>query len=75
MSNDRSNGKWHAPAPIAGNGLLDRRTFLSGGAAFAATLTGYSLVKPASAEPLADDPWSKVAGNLWWCGTQQLLSA
>jgi len=64
MSNDRSNGKWHAPAPIAGNGLLDRRTFLSGGAAFAATLTGYSLVKPASAEPLADDPWSKVAGNL-----------
>jgi len=64
MSNDRSNGKWRAPAPIAGNGLLDRRTFLRGGAAFAATLTGYSLVQQASAEPLADDPWSKVAGNL-----------
>ncbi len=64
MSNDLSHTTWEAPAAVAGNGLLDRRAFLSGGAAFAAALTGYSLVKPAAAEPLADDPWSKVAGNL-----------
>ena len=64
MPNDLSKRTWEAPAVVAGNGLLDRRAFLSGGAAFAAALTGYSLVKSAAAEPLADDPWSKVAGNL-----------
>jgi len=64
MPNDLSNKKWVAPAVVAGNGLLDRRAFLSGGATFAAALTGYSLVKSAAAEPLTDDPWSKVAGNL-----------
>src|SRR5499425_1024056 len=47
----------------AGNGLLDRRAFLRGGAAFAAAMTGYALAKPVSAEPLADDPWSKVPGD------------
>src|SRR5205807_8372052 len=41
--------------PVAGNGLLDRRIFLAGGAALAAG-TG------AHAEPLAVDPWSKVPG-------------
>ncbi len=64
MPNELSKKEFKAPAPVAGNGLLDRRTFLSGGAAFAAALTGYSLVKPAAAEPLVDAPWSKVAGNL-----------
>ena len=64
MPNDLSKRTWEAPAVVAGNGLLDRRAFLNGGAAFAAALTGYSLVKSAAAEPLADDPWSKVAGNL-----------
>ena len=44
----------------AGNGLFDRRAFLRGGAAFAAAITSYSMTKSASAEPLADDPWSKV---------------
>ena len=62
MSNDLSNKTWEAPAVVAGNGLLDRRAFLNGGAAFAAALTGYSLVKSAAAEPLVDDPWSRETG-------------
>jgi len=41
--------------PAAGNGLLDRRIFLAGGAALAAG-------SGAHAEPLAVDPWSKVPG-------------
>ena len=49
---------------VAGNGLLDRRAFLRGGAVFAAAMTGYTFVQSAAAEPLADDPWSKVPGNL-----------
>jgi sulfane dehydrogenase subunit SoxC len=48
--------------PVAGNGLLDRRTFLRGGAAMAATITGYTIVKGAAAEPLKDDAWSLVPG-------------
>jgi len=49
---------------VAGNGLLDRRAFLRGGAVFAAAMTGYTLAKPAAAEPLSDDPWSKVPGAI-----------
>src|SRR3954463_12677007 len=45
--------------PVAGNGLLDRRAFLRGGAALAAAMTGY-----ARAEPLAEAPWSKGPGEL-----------
>jgi sulfane dehydrogenase subunit SoxC len=45
--------------PVAGNGLLDRRAFLRGGAALAAAMTGY-----ARAEPLAEAPWSKAPGEL-----------
>ena len=48
---------------VAANGLLDRRAFLRGGAAFAAALTAYEVTKPAAAEALADDPWSKVPGE------------
>ena len=48
----------------ARNGLFDRRAFLRGGAAFAAAITSYSMAKSVSAEPLADDPWSKVPGTL-----------
>ena len=48
--------------PVAGNGLLDRRAFLRGGAAVAATITGYTVAKSAAAEPLKDDPWSLVPG-------------
>src|SRR5882724_8227635 len=48
----------------ARNGLLDRRAFLRGGAAFAAAITSYSMAKSALAEPFADDPWSQVPGAL-----------
>ena len=49
--------------PVAGNGLLDRREFLRGGAAFAAAITGYASANAAAA-PLADDPWSLVPGGV-----------
>src|SRR5262245_35468536 len=49
---------------VAGNGLLDRRAFLRGGAVFAAAMTGYTLVQSAAAEPLTDDLWSREPGNL-----------
>jgi sulfane dehydrogenase subunit SoxC len=52
------------PVAVAGNGLLDRRTFLRGGAAFAATLTSYAVAKTATAQPLANDPWSLVPGAI-----------
>src|SRR6266550_7450733 len=48
---------------VAGNGLLDRRAFLRGGAALAAAMTGYTLARPAAAAPLADDPWSSAPGT------------
>src|SRR5262249_27256290 len=41
--------------PVAGNGLLDRRMLLAGGAALAAGTT-------AQAEPLATESWSRVPG-------------
>jgi sulfane dehydrogenase subunit SoxC len=50
--------------PVAANGLLDRRAFLSGGAAMAAGFTPYALARPARGEPLKDDPWSLGPGNL-----------
>src|SRR6267142_339467 len=48
---------------VAGNGLLGRRAFLRGSLA-AAAVTGYTFTKSASAETLADGPWSKVPGEL-----------
>src|SRR2546426_9767901 len=48
---------------VAGNGLLDRRAFLRGGAALAAAMTGYTLARSAAAAPLADDPWSRAPGT------------
>ena len=47
---------------VAGNGLLDRRAFLRGGAALAAAMTGYAV--KAAAEPLAEQPWGKEPGEL-----------
>src|SRR5258706_6762789 len=49
---------------VAGNGLLDRRAFLRGGAAFAAAATGYTVARSAGAAPLADDPWSLLPGAI-----------
>jgi sulfane dehydrogenase subunit SoxC len=64
MASNGSKRELERVAVVAGNGLLDRRVFLKGGAALAAAMTGYTVVRSAAAEPLADDPWSKVAGNL-----------
>src|SRR5436853_2501161 len=49
---------------VAGNGLLGRRAFLRGGAAFTAAVTGYTLARSAGAAPLTDDPWSLVPGAI-----------
>jgi sulfane dehydrogenase subunit SoxC len=49
---------------IAGNGLLDRRAFLRSGAAVAGTMMGYTFVRPAAAEPLAEEPWSLIPGSI-----------
>ena len=58
----RNRSKWMEPVAVAGNGLLDRRAFLRGGAAFAAAVTGYTVTKSAAAEPLVNDAWSLVPG-------------
>ena len=53
--------------PVAGNGLLDRRAFLRGGAALAAAMGSYSsyiVAQTAAAQPLANDPWSLVPGAI-----------
>ena len=46
----------------AGNGLLHRRAFLTGGAALAAAMTGYTLSDSVAAQQLADDAWSTKPG-------------
>src|SRR5881397_1801407 len=48
--------------PVAGNGLLHRRAFLRGGATLAGAMSAYRLVPSASAQKLADDPWSLAPG-------------
>jgi len=48
--------------PAAGNGLLDRRAFVRGGAALAAAMSGYTLSRPAGAEPLEDAEWMRTIG-------------
>src|SRR5262249_41433730 len=63
-SSHRSKRRLIDVQPVAGNGLLDRRAFLRGGAALAAAITGYTFVESALAEPVADDAWSKVPGSL-----------
>ena len=64
MRNKRSKPNWIEPPTVAGNGLLDRRAFLRGGAAMAAAMTGYTLSKTAAAETLVNDPWSLVPGAI-----------
>jgi sulfane dehydrogenase subunit SoxC len=48
--------------PIAGNGLLDRRALLGRGIAFAGAFGTGAALTSAAAEPLAEDPWSKMQG-------------
>jgi len=62
MPGNRSTRGWEDLEVAAGNGLLNRRAFLRGGAAFAAAVTGYTL-SASAAEQLTDDPWSAKAGN------------
>lgn len=50
--------------PVAGNGLLDRRTFLRSGAAVAATLGGYGAAGNAAAEVFDHDAWSLMPGAI-----------
>jgi sulfane dehydrogenase subunit SoxC len=48
---------------VAGNGLLHRRLFLSGGAALVGTAgVGLLTARPARAEPLEIPPWMKAPG-------------
>src|SRR5436309_2979067 len=63
MPSSRSTRQGEDLEVVARNGLLDRRAFFKGGAAFAAAMTGYALSDTAAAQQLADDPWSRGAGN------------
>lgn len=59
-----------APSPIeqveqvAGNGLLDRRALLRGGAMVAGAMTTGVSLTSAAAEPLKNDPWSLEMGTV-----------
>ncbi len=58
--------RFGAPPPIeqvAGNGLLDRRALLRGGAMVAGAMTTGVAVNSAAAEPLQNDPWSLEMGE------------
>jgi sulfane dehydrogenase subunit SoxC len=51
------------PAPVAGNGLLDRRMLLGRGIVFAsAAATGVGSLTSAAADPLPVDSWSMTPG-------------
>ena len=63
MSEKKSGPDWKNIEPSAANGLFDRRAFFKGGAAFAATMTGYTLSDSANAQQLIDDPWSAAPGT------------
>src|ERR1700745_1726223 len=60
---DRAERELKNLEAVAGNGLLHRRLFLRGGAALAGAITGYALLPSASAQQLADDPWSLAPGT------------
>src|SRR3989442_10884011 len=49
---------------VAGNGLLDRRAFLRSGPAVAGAMMGYTFVRSAAAERLAEEPWSLAPGGI-----------
>jgi sulfane dehydrogenase subunit SoxC len=54
---------WDGVQVVAGNGLLHRRAFLRSGAAVAGAMMGYTFVRSAAAEALAEEPWSLVPGS------------
>ncbi|HEY6242138.1 MAG TPA: sulfite dehydrogenase, partial [Burkholderiales bacterium] len=55
--------EWDGVEAIAANGLLHRRAFLKSGAAVAGAMMGYTFVRSAAAEPLAEEPWSLAPGG------------
>src|SRR5881296_2363256 len=59
---ERAKRELESLTPVAGNGLLHRRAFLRGGATLAGAMSAYTLVQSASAQQLADDPWSLAPG-------------
>ena len=63
MPKQDSMRRWEDLGPVAENGLFDRRAFFKGGAAFAATMTGYTLSESSRAQALVDDPWSATVGT------------
>ena len=63
MEETRSKLKPEDLQPVAENGLLDRRAFFKGGAAFAAAMTGYALTERAAAQQLVDAPWSGIPAS------------
>jgi sulfane dehydrogenase subunit SoxC len=63
-SDDYSARALEEVAPAAGNGLLDRRVFLRGGALLAGSFMGYGLVKPAmAADGLPIEEWMQIPGE------------
>jgi sulfane dehydrogenase subunit SoxC len=57
---DPSNPELDNLTPVAANGLLDRRALLRG--TLTGALTGYALIRSASAQQRAEDPWSLTPG-------------
>ena len=63
-SADRNKGKRNQDLPfVAGNGLIDRRALLGRGVILAGAMGTGLASSAASAEPLADDPWSLEIGE------------
>jgi len=48
---------------VAGNGLVDRRLFLTSSAVAAVAASGVAFPDPATADPLAVESWMKVPGS------------
>jgi len=48
---------------VAGNGLVDRRLFLTGSAVAGVAASGFAFPDPATADPLAIESWMKVPGS------------
>jgi sulfane dehydrogenase subunit SoxC len=63
MASRPERSDFELPEAVAGNGLLDRRVFLRGGAVLGSVM-GYGLVGETRAEPLPILPWMQKAGVL-----------
>ena len=62
MASNRSSVREPDLDHVAGNGLLHRRMFLTGGTAVAAAVAGASTSSPAIGEGLPVEPWMKIPG-------------